>query len=144
MYSFNGSENETLALIYVMSNGLLIVDDDSTVRWVLRSFVEADGYKVCGEAADGVEAIQQAIALDPDVILLDLAMPRLNGAEAASILRRVTPRAPVILFTMYADQFGEKLAAAVGVKIVLSKPEGLTTLGERLKVLLNNGHNQSP
>jgi DNA-binding NarL/FixJ family response regulator len=120
-----------------MSNGLLIVDDDAIIRSALRSFVEADGYKVCGEAGDGIEAIEQAAELQPDLILLDLAMPRLNGAEAASVLRRAMQKVPIILFTMYADDFGEKFASAIGVQVVLSKPEGLSKLGEHLKVLLN-------
>ena len=64
-------------------------------------------------------------------------MPRLNGAEAASVLKHSMPRVPIILFTMYADDFGEKLASAVGVQVVLSKPEGLSKLGEHLKALLN-------
>jgi len=92
-----------------MSNGLLIVDDDAFIRSVLRSFVEADGYRVCGEAADGIEAIERAAELQPDLILLD----------------------------MYADDFGEKLASAIGVQVVLSKPEGLSNLGEHLRALLN-------
>jgi two-component system response regulator YesN len=118
-------------------SGLLIVDDDVVVRSVLRSFVEADGYMVCGEAADGVEAIDRAAELKPDLILLDLAMPRLNGAEAASILKHTMPHVRIVLFTMYADEFGQKLASAIGVDVVLSKPEGLSKLGEHLKVLLN-------
>ena len=120
-----------------MSKRLLIADDDSTVRGVIRTFVEADGYEVCGEAADGVEAIDRAAKLKPDLILLDLAMPRLNGAEAASILRRAMPKVPILLFTLYADDFGDRLAAAVGVNVVLSKPEGLSKLGKHLKALLN-------
>ena len=71
------------------------------------------------------------------MILLDLAMPRLNGAEAASILRHVMPKVPIVLFTMYADDFGAKLASAIGVDVVLSKPEGLSKLGRHLRVLLN-------
>jgi|HubBroStandDraft_6_1064221.scaffolds.fasta_scaffold706574_1 two-component system response regulator EvgA len=127
----------------LMSNGLLIVDDDAVVRSALRSFVEADGYQVCGEAANGVEAIERARELQPDLVLLDLAMPRLNGAEVAGILKREMPRVQIILFTMYADQFGEKLASAIGVRVVLSKPEGLSVLGEHLKALLN-GPNEPP
>jgi two-component system, chemotaxis family, chemotaxis protein CheY len=120
-----------------MTNGLLIADDDAIVRSVIRSFVEADGYKVCGEAADGVETIDRAAELKPDLVLLDLAMPRLNGAEVASILRHAMPHVRIVLFTMYADDFGQKLASAIGVDVVLSKPEGLSKLGEHLKVLLN-------
>jgi response regulator NasT len=99
--------------------------------------VEADGYEVCGEAADGVEAIDRAAKLKPDLIVLDLAMPRLNGAEAASILRQAMPKTPILLFTMYADDFGDRLASAVGVNVVLSKPEGLSRLAKHLKALLN-------
>jgi DNA-binding NarL/FixJ family response regulator len=120
-----------------MSNGLLIVDDDAVIRSLIRTFVEADGYKVCGEAADGFDAIRQATELQPDVILLDLSMPRLNGAEAASVLRHAMPLVPILLFTMHADGFGEKLASAIGAQVVLSKPEGLSKLGEHLKILLN-------
>jgi DNA-binding NarL/FixJ family response regulator len=126
-----------LKLLSHMPNGLLIVDDDAIIRSALRSFVEADGYQVCGEAADGVEAIKRARALQPDLILLDLAMPRLNGAEVAGILKREMPRVPIILLTMYADQFGKKLASAIGIHVVLSKPEGLNVLSEHLKALLN-------
>ena len=120
-----------------MSNGLLIVDDNPTIRSIIRSFVEADGYKVCGEAADGFDAIKQATELQPDVILLDLSMPRLNGAEAASVLRHAMPRVPILLFTMFAGDFGERLASAIGVDVVLSKPEGLSNLSRHLKTLLN-------
>jgi len=120
-----------------MSQRLLIVDDDATVRSIIRTFLEADGYKVCGEAADGVEAIERATELQPDLILLDLAMPRLNGAEAASILRQAMPKVPILLFTLYADDFGDRLASAIGVNVVLSKPEGLSKLAKHLKALLN-------
>jgi DNA-binding NarL/FixJ family response regulator len=120
-----------------MSNGLLIVDDDPGIRSIIRSFVEADGYKVCGEATDGLEAIKRAEELQPDLILLDLAMPRLNGAEAAVVLRRAMPRVPIVLFTMFAGDFGERLASAIGVDVVLSKPEGLGKLGEHVRALLN-------
>jgi DNA-binding NarL/FixJ family response regulator len=120
-----------------MSKKLLIVDDDPTIRLVIRAFVEADGYKVCGEAADGLEAIERAAELKPDLILLDLAMPRLNGAEAASILKRAMPKVPIVLFTMYADKFNGKLASTVGVNLVLSKTEGLSKLGDHLKALFS-------
>jgi DNA-binding NarL/FixJ family response regulator len=123
-----------------MPTGLLIVDDDPTVRFAIRSFVEADGYKVCGEAKDGVDAIERAKELAPELIVLDLAMPRMNGAEAAWVIRGLMPAVPIILFTMYADDFGEKLASAIGVQVVLSKPDGITKLGQHLKALLGLVH----
>jgi CheY-like chemotaxis protein len=74
-----------------MSKGILIADDDASIRSIVRTLVEADDYRMCGEAADAVEAIQQAKELPADLILLDLSMPRLNGAGAAGILRREMP-----------------------------------------------------
>jgi DNA-binding NarL/FixJ family response regulator len=91
---------------------------------------------VCGEAANGVEAIERARELQPDLILLDLAMPRLNGAEVAGILKKEMPRVKIVLLTMYADRFREKLASTIGVHVVLAKPEGLSMLSEHLKALL--------
>ena len=132
-----GDEPRKPDSLTLMSKTLLIVDDDAVIRSALRSFVEADGYRVCGEAANGVEAIERARELQPDLVLLDLAMPRLNGAEVAGVLKREMPRVKIILLTMYADHFSEKLASAVGIHVVLSKPEGLSVLSEHLKRFLN-------
>jgi|SRR5580704_15360735 DNA-binding NarL/FixJ family response regulator len=79
----------------------------------------------------------RARELQPDLILLDLAMPRLNGAELAGILKQEMLRVKIILFTMYTDQFGEELASSAGIHLVLSKPEGMSVLSGRLKALLN-------
>ena len=72
---------------------MLIVDDHAVVREGLRTFLELqDGLEVVGEAADGVEAIEQARQLQPDVILMDLVMPKLDGVGAMRTLAR--PRRP--------------------------------------------------
>ncbi|MGB2664231.1 MAG: response regulator [Candidatus Acidiferrum sp.] len=119
-----------------MSNGLLIVDDNPGMRALIRRFVESHGYKVSAEADNGVEAIKRAKEILPDLILLDLSMPLLNGAEAASVLKRMMPSVPIILFTMY--DFGDAIAKAVGVDIVLSKPEGVDQLATHLKSILKS------
>src|SRR6202011_4237015 len=98
---------------------ILVIDDGARVREIIRIFLEKDGFEVCGEAADGVEAIEQAKKLKPDLIVLDLAMPRMNGAEAASILSKTMPTVPIILLTMYQNMMGPSLASAIGVKAVL-------------------------
>ncbi len=106
------------------------------MRALIRRFVESSGYKVCAEAASGVEAIHRADEFEPDLILMDLSMPQMNGAEAASILKRMLPRVPIILFTMF--EFGDAIARAVGVDVVLSKPERVHQLTDHLHRFLGS------
>jgi len=82
---------------------ILVIDDGDSVRDIIRIFLEHAGFEVCGEAADGVEAIEQAKKLKPDLIVLDLAMPRMNGAEAASVLSKTMPHVPIVLLTLYQN-----------------------------------------
>jgi two-component system, NarL family, response regulator LiaR len=83
---------------------VLIVDDHAVVREGLRTFLELqDGIEVAGEAADGVEAIDSAERLRPDVVLMDLVLPRLDGVEAMRALRERLPRARVIVLTSFLD-----------------------------------------
>jgi DNA-binding NarL/FixJ family response regulator len=120
-----------------VSKQILIADDSGTVRRVLKVFLQdRNGIKVCGEAANGFEAVEQAKKLRPDLILLDLAMPEMNGAEAASVLKKAMPKVPIIVFTMFSENMGKSLASAIGVDIVLSKPDGMRTLGEAIENLL--------
>jgi DNA-binding NarL/FixJ family response regulator len=120
---------------------VLIADDSKTVRRILRLFLQAQrNIAVCGEAANGVEAIEQARKLQPDLILLDLAMPELNGAEAASVLKKMMPRVPIIVFTMYSENIGKSLTSAIGVDMVLSKPDGMMALMEAVQSLTGPEH----
>ena len=117
--------------------GILICDDNPNIRYLLRVFVESQtSFKVCGEAGHGTEAIEKAKKLQPELILLDLNMPLLNGAEAAGVLKAMLPRTEIILFSMHMDNVPRSLAAAIGVDLALSKSDGITKLGEHLKQLL--------
>ena len=107
---------------------ILVIDDGDSVRDIIGVFLEHAGFEVCGEAADGVEGIEQAKKLKPDLIVLDLAMPRMNGAEAASILSQTMPDVPIVLLTLYRNVLGSALAAAVGVKAIIDKTDGLDKL----------------
>ena len=94
-------------------SGILIVDDNESMRYLLRTFVESKTkFPVCGSAANGMEAIEKAQQLHPDLVLLDLSMPILNGAEAAVVLKGIMPETKIILFTMHGDNIGESLAVA--------------------------------
>ena len=91
---------------------MLVVDDHEVVREGLRAFLELqDGIEVVGEAADGEEAIAAAEGLDPDVVLMDLVMPRLDGLGAMRELRERVPRARVIVLTSFLDD--DKLLPAL-------------------------------
>ncbi len=115
---------------------ILIVDDGDSVRDIIRIFLEKEGFQVCGEASDGVEAIEKAKALRPDLIVLDLAMPGMNGVEAASVLTGTMPGVPIIVLTMYEEFLGSSLASVSGIKAVLSKTDTLSKLVARVKELL--------
>jgi chemotaxis response regulator CheB len=72
----------------------LIVDDSAMIRKIIVAAFLSDGFKSCGEAGDGREAIEVAKQIKPDVIRLDLSMPVMNGLEAASELRKIFPKKP--------------------------------------------------
>jgi two-component system chemotaxis response regulator CheY len=120
-----------------MAKCILIADDNDIVRTIIRFFLETKGFEVCGEATDGVDAIEKASQLKPDLIVLDVAMPRMNGVEAASVLKGLMPDVPIVWFTMYKELVGSSLTAAVGVDAVLSKPDGVAGLVECVQGLLN-------
>lgn len=91
---------------------VLIVDDHSVVREGLRAFLQLqDGIEVAGEAGDGEEALEQALALRPDVILMDLVMPNLDGVAAMRELRARVPESRVIVLTSFLDD--ERLLPAI-------------------------------
>ena len=117
---------------------VLVADDSFTVRQVLKRYLSSRGdVVVCGEAVNGREAVQRAMALKPDLLLLDLAMPELNGAEVASVLKRAIPETRIILFTMYRDNIGQYLSSAAGIDLVLSKPDGVTKLAAAIDSALD-------
>lgn len=116
---------------------ILLVDDRDFERFAIRAAVEGlTNFQVCGEARNGVEALEKAKELQPDLVVMDLAMPLMDGLEAASQLRDSMPRVPIVLLTLYADELkGTKLSDR-GVATVLSKVDGLAPLVENLKTLL--------
>jgi DNA-binding NarL/FixJ family response regulator len=76
--------------------------------------------------------------LNPDVVIMDLAMPQINGVTAASILKKKIPEIPIVLFTIYADELRDLLSTALGVTIVLSKGGGFVPLVDCLNGLLGS------
>ena len=104
---------------FPMPKRILIVEDEVSVRNAVRSFFEhQSGLEVCGEAANGLEGLEKATELRPDLVLLDLSMPIMNGVEVASLLRSRMPNTPVVLYTMFDDVLGKPLAATLGIAAI--------------------------
>jgi CheY-like chemotaxis protein len=122
-----------------MSKSILVVDDNDAVRKLTRLLLETQiDLQVCGEAVDGVDAIKKARELKPDLILLDLSMPRMNGIEAASVIKGIMPQVLIVLFTLYRETLGNAVVSLVGIDAVVSKPDGWPALIERIRGLLQH------
>src|SRR5579872_383141 len=107
-----------------MPKRILIADDDEDIRKIIRLFLESrTTCKICGEAVNGVEAIEKARTLNPDLILLDYSMPAMDGIEAGAVLKAMLPKVPVILFTSQATGAIESAAISVGIRAVVPKTD---------------------
>jgi NarL family two-component system response regulator LiaR len=108
---------------------VLVVDDHAVVREGVRALIDAEpGIEVVGEATDGLEAVHAASELQPDVVLMDLVMPRRSGIEAIGEVRRVAPDARVLVLTSFAEDdkvFPAIQAGAVGYLLKDSSPREL-------------------
>jgi DNA-binding NarL/FixJ family response regulator len=123
-----------------MAKCVLLVDDNSLVRRTLRRIFETSGFEVCGELGDGSQAVKEAPILKPDLIVLDLSMPGLNGLEAAPLLRRLLPDVPIILFTIYPSMAIQRNAQIAGVTSVISKDKEISYLVSEAEKLVGTSH----
>jgi len=113
-----------------VSHTILIVDDNALVRRLLRAWFEAhDEWRVCGEAENGKVAVEKVAELHPEVVLLDLQMPVMNGLEAARQISQLAPETVMLMFTMFRSAQLLEEAHAAGIRDVVSKTE---QLGEHL------------
>ena len=121
---------------------ILLVDDDARVRHVIsRMLSRHSDWEICGEAADGQESIQQAHATHPDVVLMDVSMPGMNGLDATRILRREIPQADVILVSQNDPKIVAYQAAEVGARAYCSKSDLARNLLPIIERTLEDRHN---
>jgi CheY-like chemotaxis protein len=107
---------------------ILIADDSDNTRIYIRNALLSHGWAVCGEATDGLQAVQMASQLKPDLVVLDLSMPVLTGLEAAKEILQASPEVPIVLFTLHEAPQVREAAARVGVLKVVSKEDGVVSL----------------
>jgi DNA-binding NarL/FixJ family response regulator len=105
---------------------ILIADDDPAIRRLIRRLLEAQpDWQVCGEAVNGVDAVEQVARVTPDLVILDLGMPLMNGIEAAREISQLNPALPLLLISVQemSDQLAEA-ALQAGFKGVITKSRG--------------------
>ncbi len=103
---------------------ILIADDHELVRRGLRSLLASrTGWNVCGEAKDGLEAVEKARLLHPDVVLLDITMPELNGLDAARQIRRDDPNMEIVILSQHDPREMTAPALQAGAREYISKSD---------------------
>ena len=116
-----------------MARRILVADDSPIIRKMLCQMFEAEeDYDICAEARDGAEAIALAIKHKPELIILDMSMPVMNGIQAAKELKDLMPGVPIILFTLFADAINPD---HVFVDRIVSKHEA-SSLMDHIRQLL--------
>jgi DNA-binding NarL/FixJ family response regulator len=115
---------------------ILLADDHNVMRRGLRLLLESQpGFSVVGEAADGHQAVEQAQALRPDVVVLDIAMPHLNGAEAAHRINELLPNTAIVILSMHSDESYVLRALKAGAKGYLVKDSAESDLIGAIKAV---------
>src|SRR5207247_10721755 len=117
---------------HLMVQRILLADDHQSVRQGLRTLLEREGYEIVAEASNGPEAIQLARDTRPDIVVLDLAMPLMNGLDAAREIRKNSTQTKVILLTMYAEDHYVLEALQGGVSGYVLKTQAAPDLAQAL------------
>ena len=119
-----------------MGKSLLIVDDDKTVRNLISGYLDKiPKFTVIGQAVDGEDAVEMAVRLEPDAIILDLVMPKMNGVDAAERIRQALPQTVIVVFTSH-DSTSLRKHIDGNIDAIVSKTEGLEKLARELNRLL--------
>ncbi|MCG7360394.1 response regulator transcription factor [Roseomonas sp. ACRSG] len=115
---------------------ILIADDHDVVRHGLRAMLEAHAnWEVCGEALNGREAVELAAQLLPDIAILDISMPSLNGLDATRMIRKSSPKTEVLIFTMHDSEQLIREVLSAGAKGYLLKSDAARSMVAAVEAL---------
>ena len=121
----------------LLKSNVLIVDDHPPTRRQLHAFLEDQGMRVCGEAADGVDALEKIRKLQPAIVLLDIYMPRMNGFITALQIKEASPNTKIVFFTNHEAPRLDGAVRAMGGDAFVEKSDGIAKLAAVLDELLS-------
>jgi DNA-binding NarL/FixJ family response regulator len=118
---------------------ILVADDQEAVRKrVCAALTAHEGFEVCGEASNGKEAVEKAKELHPDLIILDITMPVLNGLDAARLIRAFAPETPIVILSVHKSRQLMEEARKIGVQGYVTKGEAVQKLIQAVETVRQN------
>jgi two-component system, NarL family, nitrate/nitrite response regulator NarL len=118
---------------------ILVADDQEAVRKrVCAALTSREGFQVCAEASNGQEAVEKAKELGPDLILLDITMPVLNGLDAARLIRGFAPETPIVILSVHKSRQLMEEARKIGVQGYVTKGEAVQKLIQAVETVRQN------
>jgi len=117
---------------------ILVADDQEIVRkWVCMTLMSRSDFEVCGEASNGKEAVEKARTLKPDLVVLDITMPLMNGLDAARAIHTLSPEIPIVMLSVHKSRQLVEEAQRIGVRGYVTKGEGVQKLIKAADAALN-------
>ena len=119
---------------------VLVADDHEVMRMGIRNLLQLqNGWSVCAEAGNGKEAVEKALQFLPDVIIMDITMPVMNGLEAAQQIAKIEPAIPVILFSLHVSEDLYRHLKTDGIRGAVAKANAARDLAQAVEVVLQGG-----
>jgi DNA-binding NarL/FixJ family response regulator len=118
---------------------ILIVDDHEIFRRGLRALLDPPSeWQICGEAVDGVDAVEKSISLHPDIVIMDITMPRLNGLEAARLIKKQNPEIRIVIITQHDSPQVQAAALEAGAQAFITKSSVGNELVAALRLIIKS------
>jgi DNA-binding NarL/FixJ family response regulator len=118
---------------------ILIVDDHEIFRRGLRALLEASAeWEICGEAVDGIDAVEKSSSLGPDIVIMDITMPRMNGLEAARLIKKQNPQIRIVIITQHDSPQVQAAALESGAQAFVTKSSVGNELVAALRLIIKS------